>query len=77
MCIVQEETTLNTEDRIRVSIKEAARLLSISKRMVEYRISEKELTTVRDARRVLLLMSELRRYARANHYSSPRKKRQK
>jgi excisionase family DNA binding protein len=67
-------TTIDNEDRIRVSISESARLLSIGKRMLEHRIANKEITTVRDGRRVLILMSELRRYARTNHYNSVRNK---
>jgi hypothetical protein len=55
-----------------VSIKDGARLLSISKRQLEYRIAHKEITTVRDGRRNLILMSELRRYARTNHYTRAR-----
>lgn len=65
-------SSIDSDDRIRVSIKEGARLLSIGKRQLEYRIANKEISTVRDGRRNLILLSELRRYARTNHYSSPR-----
>lgn len=60
------------DDRIRVSLAEGARLLSISKRMLEYRIAAKQIRTVRDGRRVFILISDLRSYARTNHYDSPR-----
>lgn len=67
-----QASTIESEDRLRASIKEGARLLSISKRQLEYRIKNKEIATVRDGCRNLILMSELRRYARTNHYSSAR-----
>ena len=69
--------SLEDDDRLRVSIEEAARLAAISKRMVEYRIAQKAIRTVRDARRVLIEMSELRRYCRTNHYDSPRPRKAK
>lgn len=63
------------DDRLSVGIKEAARLLGISKRMVEYRIAERELASCRDGRRTLINMAELRRYRRKNHYKGrPKKK---
>jgi len=60
------------DDRFRVSVAEGARLLSISKRMLEYRIAAKQIRTVRDGHRVFILISDLRGYARTNHYDSPR-----
>lgn len=72
-----EPTDLDHEDRLRVCRKEAARLLSISLRQLDYRIAGREIQIVHDGRSVLILMSELRRYARANHYTSPRLRKQK
>lgn len=69
---MQKATTIDTEDRLRVSIQEGARLLSIGKRQLEYRIANKQISTVRDGRRSLILMSELRRYGRTNHFDSAR-----
>lgn len=61
-----------------MSIAEAARLAEIGKRLMEYRIGQKAISTVRDGRRVLILMTELRRYCRINHFEGarPRKPRQ-
>ena len=60
------------DDRLRVSTAEGARLLSISKRMLEYRIAAKQIRTVRDGRRVFIKISDLRGYGGTNHYDSPR-----
>lgn len=67
------EVSLEDDDRRRVSVAEAASLAGISKRMMEYRIAQKAIRTVRDGRRSLIEMAELRRYCRTNHYDSPRK----
>ncbi|MGC9225347.1 MAG: hypothetical protein ACP5E2_15650 [Terracidiphilus sp.] len=66
--------TLEDDDRLRVSAKEAGRLLSISTRHLAYRTANKQISTVRDGRRVLYTLRELRRYAYTNRYDSPRKK---
>lgn len=64
--------SLEDDDRLRVSIAEAARLAGIGKRTMESRIAQKLIRTVRDGRRVLIEMAELRRYCRTNHYDSAR-----
>ena len=64
--------SLEDDDRLRVSSAEAARIAGIGKRMMEYRIAQKALRTVRDGRRVLVETPELRRYCRTNHFDSPR-----
>lgn len=67
--------SIENDDRLRVSIIESARLAGISPRMVEGRIAQKAIRTIRDGTRVLIEMAELRRYCRTNHFDSlrPRK----
>jgi len=62
------------DNRIRVGIREAAEMVGISKRMLEYRIAQKEIRIVRDGGRSLVELTELRRYARSNRLFSPRVK---
>jgi excisionase family DNA binding protein len=45
-----------------VGIAEAARMIGISRRALEYRIAAGQLRTVRIGRRRLILVSELRRF---------------
>lgn len=68
--------SLKDDDRLRVSIAEAARLAGIGKRTMESRIAQKLIRTVRDGRRVLIEMAELRRYCRTNHLDSTRPRKQ-
>jgi excisionase family DNA binding protein len=50
------------QNRLAVGIAEAARLIGISRRAVEYRIAAGQLRCVRIGRRRLILVSELRRF---------------
>ena len=52
-----------TEERILVGRKEAARLLSISQRSLDYLVADKELAVKRIGARVLITVAELQRFA--------------
>ena len=56
-----------TEGRLLVGRQEAARMLSISQRSLDYLIANKQLTTRRIGTRVLIALTDLQRYARADH----------
>lgn len=56
-----------TDDRLLVGRREAAHMLSISQRSLDYLVAAKELTARRIGSRVLISISELRRYARSDH----------
>lgn len=56
-----------TEGRLLVGRLEAARMLSISERSLDYLIAKKQLTTRRIGTRVLISITDLQRYARADH----------
>lgn len=58
---------MSTDKRLRVRRSEAPSFLGISLRQLDYRISQKEIRTVRDGDAVFITMAELRRYATANH----------
>jgi excisionase family DNA binding protein len=53
--------------RLLVGRKEAADLLSISARALDYLVANKQLTTRRIGSRVLIPVSDLQRFARADH----------
>ena len=53
--------------RLLVGRREAAELLSISQRALDYLLANKQLQARRVGGRVLIPMSELRRFARADH----------
>jgi excisionase family DNA binding protein len=53
----------DSEERILVGRKEAARLLSISQRSLDYLVADKELAVRRIGSRVLITVAELRRFA--------------
>ena len=54
-------------ERLLVGRKEAASMLSISERALDYLIASKQLTAKRIGARVLLSTDELRRYAMGDH----------
>jgi excisionase family DNA binding protein len=58
---------LAPEDRLLVGRSEAAQMLSISERALDYLVANKQLSTRRIGSRVLIPTSELRRYSRADH----------
>ena len=59
--------TVAAESKILASRDEAAQMLSISQRALDYLIATRRLPTRRIGGRVLLPVSELRRYARSDH----------
>jgi excisionase family DNA binding protein len=59
--------TVAHEDKILVSREEAAQLLSISQRGLDYLVAAKRLPTRRIGGRVLIPVADLRRYARCDH----------
>jgi len=58
---------LAPEERLLVGRDEAAQMLSISRRSVDYLVAKKKLSTRRIGARVLIVVSDLKRYARADH----------
>ncbi len=66
---------VNTDKRLRVRRSEAPDYLGISQRQLDYRISRREIRTVRDGDAVFITMAELRRYASTSHPPIRRKAR--
>ena len=62
-----QRVTVAPEDKILVSREEAAQLLSISQRALDYLVASKRLPTRRIGGRVLIPVAELRKYARCDH----------
>jgi excisionase family DNA binding protein len=62
-----QRVTVAPEDKILVSREEAAQLLSISQRGLDYLVTSKRLPTRRIGGRVLIPMADLRKYARCDH----------
>jgi len=62
-----QRATVATEDKLLVSREEAAQLLSISQRALDYLVASKRLPTRRIGGRVLIPMADLRKYARYDH----------
>jgi excisionase family DNA binding protein len=62
-----QRVTVAPEDKILVSREEAAQLLSISQRGLDYLVASKRLPTRRIGGRVLIPIAELRKYARCDH----------
>jgi excisionase family DNA binding protein len=54
-------------DKLLVSQEEAAQLLSISKRSVEYLVATQQLPTRRIGSRALIPTEDVRRFARSDH----------
>jgi excisionase family DNA binding protein len=59
--------SVRAEDKLLLSRQEAAALLSISQRSLDYLIANKVLTTRRIGSRVLIPVLDLQRFARADH----------
>ncbi len=62
-----QRATVATEDKLLVSREDAAQLLSISQRALDYLVASKRLATRRIGGRVLIPMADLRKYARCDH----------
>jgi len=59
--------TLSPEEKLLVGRDEAAEMLSISRRSLDYLLAQKRLTFRRIGSRVLIPVSDLRRFSRADH----------
>jgi hypothetical protein len=59
--------TLSTDAKLLVGRAEAADMLSISCRALDYLVANKQLVIRRIGTRVLIPVSELRRFSRADH----------
>jgi excisionase family DNA binding protein len=62
-----QRVTIAPEDKLLVSREEAAQMLSISQRGLDYLVASKRLPTRRIGGRVLIPVAELRKYARCDH----------
>lgn len=60
-------TNITAENKLLVSRQEAAQMLSISERGLDYLIANKHLSTRRIGSRVLIPVAELRHFARSDH----------
>ena len=62
-----ERVVISPDAKLLVSRDEAAQLLSISQRGLDYLIANRRLPTRRIGGRVLIPVADLRRYARGDH----------
>jgi excisionase family DNA binding protein len=62
-----QRVTVAPGDKLLVSREEAAQLLSISQRALDYLVASKRLPTRRIGGRVLIPVADLRKYARYDH----------
>jgi excisionase family DNA binding protein len=62
-----QRVTVAPEDKLLVSREQAAQLLSISQRALDYLVASQRLPARRIGGRVLIPMTDLRRYARFDH----------
>ena len=58
---------LSPEEKLLVGREEAAEMLSISRRAIDYLLAQKQLTFRRIGSRVLIPVSDLKRFCRADH----------
>jgi len=61
------KASIAPEQKLLVGRDEAAQMLSISQRSLDYLIANKQLSTRRIGARVLIAVADLQRYARADH----------
>lgn len=61
--------TIAPEEKLLVGRDEAAKMLSISQRALDYLVANKQLTVRRIGTRVLIPLSDLRRFSRGDHPS--------
>jgi len=59
--------TVHPKEKLLVSQDEAAHMLSISRRSVEYLVATKKLSTRRIGTRTLIPIEDVRRFARSDH----------
>ena len=58
---------IRAEEKLLLSRRDAAQLLSISQRALDYLVATRRLPTRRIGGRVLIPVADLRKYARADH----------
>lgn len=63
----QSRALIAPQDKILVSREDAAEMLSISPRAIDYLVSTRQLDVRRIGARVLIPTSELKRFSRSNH----------
>ena len=61
------KVVVNPEAKLLVGKEEAAQMLSISRRALDYLLANKRLTARRIGARVLISVSELKRFSREDH----------
>ena len=59
--------SIGAEEKLLLSRRDAAQLLSISQRALDYLVATRRLPTRRIGKRVLIPVADLRRYARSDH----------
>jgi excisionase family DNA binding protein len=59
--------TISTDAKLLVGRQEAAEMLSISRRALDYLVANKQLITRRIGARVLIPVADLRRFSRMSH----------
>jgi excisionase family DNA binding protein len=59
--------SLSPEEKLLVGREEAAEMLSISRRAIDYLVAQKQLSFRRIGSRVLIPVSDLKRFSRADH----------
>ncbi len=62
-----QRASISSDERLLVGRVEAAGMLSISARALDYLLANKQLKTKRIGTRVLIPLTELQRFARADH----------
>jgi len=56
-------------NKLRFTREEAARMLSMSLRSLDYRVSNQEIEVKRDGKRVYITVAALRQYAQRDHHT--------
>jgi excisionase family DNA binding protein len=62
-----KKPAIRADEKLLLSRREAAQLLSISQRALDYLVATRRLPTRRIGGRVLIPMADLRKYARSDH----------
>jgi len=62
-----KKPAIRAEEKLLLSRRDAAQVLSISQRALDYLVATRRLPTRRIGGRVLIPMADLRKYARADH----------
>jgi len=65
--VARKKPPVQAREKLLLSREEAAQVLSISQRALDYLIANRRLVTRRIGGRVLIPVAELRRFARADH----------